>query len=257
MRLAPLALLILAPLALGSAEARDWKRVRIATDGAYPPFSRLDDGKPAGFDVDVARAVCARLQAECEIVAPGWDELYPSLLGKRVDLIVASQPITEEARRRVEFTAAYHRILPRFVGRDHAVPLDPRPEATGGKRIGVRAGTSHAAQLAAVFAPAGARIETFPEEADALKALAADRLDLVFGDGLALYDLLDRDFVGRGLRFVGAGVDAPRHFGAGAGIAYRREDADLGRLVDKALVDLDRDGTLDRLATRYFPFAIR
>lgn len=257
MRRVALALLLAAPLTLAPAAARDWKQLRIATDGAYPPFSSLVDGKPAGFDVDVARAICTRLAAECEIAAPGWDALLPALLGRRVDLVVASQPISEEMRRRVEFTGAYHRILPRFVGRDVAEPLDPRPETAKGRRIGVRAGTAHAVHLAAVWAPAGASLLEFPTEADALTALAAGRVDLVFGDTLVLYEALDRDFARKGLRFVGRPVDAPRHFGAGAGISFRRDDADLGRLVDKALTDLDRDGTLDRLAGRWFPFAIR
>lgn len=257
MRLVSLALLLLAPLAFGSAEARDWKRLRIATDGAYPPFSRLEDGRPVGFDVDVARAICERLAAECDIVAPGWDDLLPALLARRVDLVVASQPITDDLRRRVEVSAPYHRILPRFVGRDLAEPIDPSPAAIRGRRIGVRAGTAHAAHLAAVHAPAGATIVDFPDETEALRALAGGRLDLIFGDALVLYRLLDGDFAHKGLRFVGRPVDSPRHFGAGAGLTVRREDADLARLVDKALADLDRDGTLDRLAGRYFPFAIR
>lgn len=258
MRAIVLALLALVPLALGSAEARDLRRLKIATDGGYPPFSRIDpDGRPAGFDVDVARAVCTRLNAECEIVAAGWDDMVPALLARRVDLVVASQPITDEARRRVEFTAKYHQISPRFVTRIDGGTPDPRPESTTGKRIGVRAGTAHAAYLEAVHRPKGAQILTYPTEADAAVALSAGLLDLVFGDGLSLYDWLDRDPRGRCCRFVGAEIDSPRYFGAGAGIAFRREDRELGALVDKALVDLDRDGTLDRLVGRYFAFAIR
>lgn len=259
MRVASLALLVLALLApLGPAEARDWKRIRVATDGGYPPFSRLAaDGRPTGFDVDVASAICLRLAAECEVVATGWDGLLPALEGRKVDLVVASQPITEEARRRVGFTAKYHQIWPRFVGRDLSTPVDPAPAATRGRRIGVRAGTAHAAYLAAVHAPKGATVVVFPTEADALRALAGDRLDLVFGDALALYDWLDLDPAGRCCRFVGKPVESTRWFGAGAGISFRPEDRDLGALVDKALVDLDRDGTLDRLVGRYFPFAIR
>jgi ABC-type amino acid transport substrate-binding protein len=259
MRAASLVFVLLATLtALGPAEARDWKRIRVATDGAYPPFSRLaPGGSPIGFDVDVATAICARLGAECEIVATGWDGLLPALETRNVDLLVASQPITEEARRRVAFTAKYHQISPRFVARDLSTPVDPAPAATKGRRIGVRAGTAHAAYLAAVHVPKGATVLTFPTEADALKALAGDRLDLVFGDALALYDWLDLDPAGRCCRFVGKPVESARWFGAGAGIAYRPEDRDLGALVDKALVGLDRDGTLDRLVGRHFPFAIR
>mgnify|MGYP001767004538 CR=1 FL=1 len=258
MRRLSFALLVVVATALGPAEAREWKRIRIATDGHYPPFSRIEaDGRAVGYDVDVARAVCARLAADCEITAPGWDALVPSLRAGRVDLLVASQPITEEARRVVEFTAAYHHIAPRFVGRDRDTPLDPRSLTAVRLRIGVRAGTAHAAYLAALHAPAGATISAYATEPEALADLAAGRLDLVLGDTLTLFDLLDREFADKGLRFVGGAVDSPRHFGAGAGIAYRREDADLGRAVDRALVELDRDGTLDRLAGRWFPFAIR
>ena len=258
MRFAPLASLLLLVTALAGAEARDWKRIRVATDGHYPPFSSLDaDGRPIGFDVDVAHAVCARLAAECDITAPGWDALVPALLADRVDLLVASQPITDEARRVVEFSRAYHAVAPRFVGRDLAHPADPQASGAGRLRFGVRAATAHAAYLTAIYGPMGATILTYPTEADALSALADDRLDLVFGDALGLFDLLDGRFDRRGLRFVGRPVVSPRHFGAGAGIAFRRADADLGARVDKALVDLDRDGTLDRLTGRWFPFAIR
>lgn len=256
MRPQPLALLV-AALVLGSAGAdAATRRLKVATDGAYPPFSRIEAGQPVGFDVDVARAVCVRLQADCDIVAPGWDELVPQLLARKVDFVVASQPITEEGRRIVEFSAPYYRIPPRFVARS-AGALDPRPVTARGKRFAVRAGTAHAAYLADVYRLADIRVVTVASETEALDALAAGRADFAFGDARLFYGLLDRDFAGRGLRFVGEAVDAPRHFGAGAGITFRRDDAELGRQIDRALTDLDRDGSLDRLVGRWFPFAIR
>ena len=121
----------------------------------------------------------------------------------------------------------------------------------------MRAGTAHAAYLADVYRLADIRVVAVASETEALEALAAGRADFAFGDARLLYGLLDRDFAGRGLRFVGEAVDAPRHFGAGAGITFRRDDADLGRQIDRALTDLDRDGSLDRLVGRWFPFAIR
>ena len=250
-----LALLALVPLTLAAAEARDVRRLRIATDGHYPPFSRLEaDGRAAGFDVDVAGAVCAKLAAECEIVAPGWDDLIPSLLAKKVDLVVASLPISDEARRRVEFTAKYHHIAPRFVARLDAAPTDFAPQALKDRRVGVRAGTAHEKWLADTHP--GAERVLFPTEAAAGAALLDGRVDLVFGDTLALYEFLDRAPRGR-CGFVGAEVSSPRHFGSGAGIVFRREDRDLGTAVEKALAEIGRDGTLDRLAGRWFPFAIR
>jgi ABC-type amino acid transport substrate-binding protein len=43
--------------------------LRIATEGAYPPFNFVDEsGEVQGFDVDIAKALCAEMQADCEIV---------------------------------------------------------------------------------------------------------------------------------------------------------------------------------------------
>ena len=49
--------LTLLVLALGhsSASAKDWKKIRIGVEGAYPPFSSLTaDGQLVGFDIDIA-----------------------------------------------------------------------------------------------------------------------------------------------------------------------------------------------------------
>ncbi|MGV8955405.1 MAG: transporter substrate-binding domain-containing protein, partial [Cypionkella sp.] len=61
-----------AVLALSSAaQAQD--TVRIATEGAYAPWNFLDDaGKPAGYEIDLANAICAQAKITCEIVTNEW-----------------------------------------------------------------------------------------------------------------------------------------------------------------------------------------
>ena len=248
--------LLAVAVAVSPAAAREWKRLRIATDGAYPPFSRVEaDGRVVGFDPEVAAELCRRIGADCEITAVGWDALIPSLGGGRADVLVASIPITDAARRSLEFTARYHRIAPRWVARVRDDVGDPGSETLAGRRVGVRGGTAHVAHLRAAH-PDAAIVE-FPSEAAAGQALLDGGVDLVFGDTLALHRWLDHDAPRGAAGFVGREVIDPAHFGDGAGIAHRREDRDLGRLLDKALLDMSRDGTLDRLAGHWFPFAIR
>lgn len=260
-RLLPVVVIAAAIAAVSAASSapnppRGWKHLRIATDGAYPPFSRVgSDGRVGGFDVEVAEEVCRRLEATCEIAAVGWDGLVPALLARRADVLVASIPITDASRRAVDFTAPYHRIAPRFVGRMLDAPTDPERATLAGVRVGVRVGTAHAIHLAAKH-PA-ATVVGFPSEAAAGAALIDHGVDLVFGDTLALYLWLDQDAPDGAAGFVGDEVADPQRFGEGAGIAYRREDRDLGQLLDKALLDIGRDGTIDRLAGHWFPFAIR
>lgn len=249
-------LAILAVAVAPLAEARDFKKLRIGIDGTYPPFSKkAADGSLGGFDVEVAAAICGRLAAECEFVALGWSDLVPALLARRVDLLVASQPITEEARRSVDFTSPYHRISPRFVARATEVSRSTSRAALRDVKVGVRAGTAHAAWLTAER-PEARRVE-FRNEAEAGTALLAGTVDVVFGDTSALYEWLDRAAPRGKAGFVGEAIDAPRVFGDGAGIAFRRDDRDLGQILDKTLIEIRRDGTLDRLAGHWFPFAIR
>src|SRR5215469_8763356 len=60
--------------ALSTAHAKDWKKVVIATEGAYMPFNgHAPDGKLIGFEIDLGNDACKRLKLTCEWVAQDWD----------------------------------------------------------------------------------------------------------------------------------------------------------------------------------------
>ncbi|MDO3384861.1 transporter substrate-binding domain-containing protein, partial [Gilvimarinus sp. SDUM040013] len=84
-------------------------KIRIATEGAYAPFNMVDSsGELIGFDVEIAKALCAQMKADCEIVAQDWDGIIPGLRARKYDAIVASMSITEERMRVVDFSEKYY-----------------------------------------------------------------------------------------------------------------------------------------------------
>ncbi len=90
------------------ADGSAGKTLRIATEGAYPPFNYTNaDGSLAGYDIDVANALCEQMQAKCEIVAQEWDGIIPGLLAQKYDAVVAGMSITPERQEKVDFTEPY------------------------------------------------------------------------------------------------------------------------------------------------------
>ena len=84
------------------------EKLRIGTEGAYPPFNLIDaSGKVGGFDVEIAQALCAKMGAECEVVTSDWDGIIPALNAKKFDYLVSSLSITDERKQAVDFTEPY------------------------------------------------------------------------------------------------------------------------------------------------------
>ncbi len=130
-------------LAAGAALA-DGEKVVIGTEGAYPPFNVLEqDGSLTGFDIDIAKALCVEMKAECSFVTQDWDGIIPALEAKKFDAIIASMSITAERKEKVDFTNKYYNTPPAI-----AVPKDSditaaTPEALEGKTLGAQGSTTH------------------------------------------------------------------------------------------------------------------
>src|ERR1041384_3293823 len=102
-----LILAAVATLALGTA-VQAQETVRIATEGAYAPWNFLNDaGEPAGYEIDLGNAICAKAGFTCEFVINDWDSIIPNLLAGNYDVIMAGMSITDERLETIDFTDAY------------------------------------------------------------------------------------------------------------------------------------------------------
>lgn len=236
------------------------RRLVFLTEGDYPPFNyRENDGDLAGFDVELAQALCDRLQVECSFALRPWHDLVPALKRGEGDAVIASMLIPVPGRESpaadddVVFTTRYYSTPAHFAARRNAVPLAATASALAGRRIAVQAGSVHQAFALTRFP--NATLVPFGSVERARQALAEGEVDLVFADRNTLLRWTLNE--GRDCcRLVGPDYAAPSFFGEGAGITLRAEDERLRDRMNDALSALVADGTYARISARYFSASI-
>jgi polar amino acid transport system substrate-binding protein len=227
------------------------RTIRFLTDDDYPPFHFLGpDGQLTGFNVDLARAICAELKLACTIQARRWDTLIPVLEQGGGDAVIASLADTEAARARVDFSVPYYRSPARFVAPKSSALADASRAALADRPVAVVANSAHAAFLAAFF-PRVRQIAAV-DQAEALRLLRGGSVAAVFGDGVGLALWLGAEEGRACCHFLGGPFYEPRYFGEGAAIAFRKDAAQLRRAVDWALYRLVEQGIYQDLMLKYF-----
>ncbi|UOK70287.1 ABC transporter substrate-binding protein [Ancylobacter polymorphus] len=247
-------LLAAAALAIGAGAAQaEMKKVRIGTEGAYPPFNSVDSvGKLVGFDIEIGEALCAKMKVECTFVAQDWDGIIPALLAKKYDVILASMSITDERKEKVAFTIPYYLTPGSFIAPKDTKITEITPAALKGKTIGAQSSTTGATYLEDKYKDS--EIKLYPTQDEANADLAAGRLDAVLADKFVLYEWLEKSTDGKCCKFVGPDLKDVNP--QGTGIAVRKEDNELREALNKAIQEINADGTFAKINAKYFPFPI-
>ncbi|MDJ1007843.1 MAG: transporter substrate-binding domain-containing protein [Paracoccaceae bacterium] len=250
---------------LSLAAAANAEAVRIATEGAYPPFNFVDaNGELGGFDVDIANALCEAAELDCEIVAQDWDGIIPGLLSERYDVIIASMTMTPERAEVVAFTNKYAQVPQHFVmGNELAETVEAAGgdglaqlrEGLAGRVIGLVAATAAEPYVRDNFGDI-AEFRSYQKMDDALQDLIAGRIDAYADGAIPIQESLLSTDAGADFRFAGAALSDPAYFGTGNGIALRQEDTELLATMNDALATILEDGTYAEINSRYFTFNI-
>jgi polar amino acid transport system substrate-binding protein len=237
-----------------SAQDKQWTKVRIGVDATYPPFEFTGpDGQIQGFSIDIAKALCERMQVECEFMNQDWEGIIPALQANKFDAIVSSMSITEERKQQVDFTDKYYNTPAAL-----AVPKDSdivgvSPEALAGKTIGTQVSTTHANYVEAKYPES--ELRTYPSPDEYKLDLSSGRIDAAMDDIVVLSEWLENEGA-ECCKLLGAVESDPVIHGPGAGIAIRKEDTALRDMFNKALAEIRADGTYQKINEKHFPFDV-
>ena len=245
-----LSLLVLV-LGMGSVQAAD---LRVGVEGAYPPFSwKESDGTLKGFDIEIAEAICAELKRECVLIEQDWDGMIPALLAKKFDTIIASMSITEERKKRVDFSDKYYNTPAKFVAKKGS-GLKISKSGLAGKRIGLQRGTTHQCFMEKMYPDV--ELVLYGTQDEVFQDLAIGRIDAQFSDSIAADDGFLKTDAGKDFEFVGGDQHDEACHGPGAGMAVRKQDQQLRDDLNRAIKAIRASGVYQKINAKYFDFDI-
>ncbi|MDC9823467.1 transporter substrate-binding domain-containing protein [Devosia sp. ZB163] len=223
--------------------------IRFLTTADFPPLNFRDDkGDLVGFNIDLARALCADLKINCTIQAWPWDQAAQALEDNQGDALIAGLAITAENAQSFDFSQIYLMFPGRFV-----TPLDRaqgfEPHSLDGRRVAVRRGSAHAEFIRRYLPAAG--IIQLGSEIEALEALKNGQADAFFGDAMRAAFWLNEN-VGC-CDFAGEPYFRPDLFGDGLAVAVPAGHDAVRQAIDYGLARLKRSGAYDELYLRWFP----
>ncbi|TQI79878.1 L-arginine-binding protein [Serratia fonticola] len=227
-----------------SATAAD--SIRFASSATYPPFESLDaNNQIVGFDIDLAKALCKQMQADCTFTNQAFDSLIAALKFKKYDAVISGMDITPERSKQVTFTQPYYA--------NSAIVIAEKGKFTSladlkGKKIGMENGTTHQKYMQDKHP----EINTVAYDSyqNAILEVKNGRIDGVFGDTAVVNEWLKSN---PNLAPVGEHITDAQYFGTGLGIAVRPDNHALLAKLNAALDAIKADGTYKAINDKWFP----
>jgi len=225
------------------------RTISFATEATYPPFEYVDeDGKIKGFDIDLANALCQQMKAECTFNNQAFNSLIPSLQLGKFDAIISALGVTPERQQQVAFTNSYYEPSGSFVA---AVSSHYTLASLPGKTIGVQSGSTFEKYMQDKYS-GKISVKTYASIQDAFLDLVAGRVDAVLADTPIAQAWLKQSDNAKQYNIIDKPINDQAYFGAGYGIAIRKDNTALLNALNQALAVIKANGTYDNLVQKYF-----
>ena len=228
------------PRAAGAAGPE--RALVVGGDRDYPPYEFLDkDGVPAGYNVDLTRAIAEVMGMKVEFRLGAWAEVRAELRDGRIDAL-QGMSYSEERAAQLELspphTVVSHAIFARIGARRVATLEDLRGEKVALHRDGIMDETLTRAGY-------GQDLLRTPTPADALRLVASGGCDY------AVVAILPGTYITRQLGLTNVEPVARNVASQRYGYAVRRGDTALLGRITEGLAILKATGRYDAIRERW------
>jgi L-cystine transport system substrate-binding protein len=219
--------------------------LKIAVEGTYPPFTYRGAGSALeGFDIEVAKALAAKLGVKPEFVVTEWSGIIAGLQEGKFDVIVNQVTITPERQKVLDFSQPYVFSAAQLIQRaKDERQITALADFTGDKKLGVTAGSNYHQMARAV---SGINVKTYEGAPEKLGDLVRGQIDATIDDRLMVAHTIKQFRLP--LR-PGAILKGPQQE---MGIPFRKGNPKFAKAIDEALASMRQDGTLKKLSVNWF-----
>ena len=220
--------------------------LRVGSETVYPPFEFLDStvGEYVGFDIDLIKEVSKRAGFEPVVYSMGLDSLLPALKFGMIDVAVSALTITPERSARVDFTKPYY-----YTGLRIMTHTD-NPEITDIKELEGKTLCAEIGSSGALFSSRipNTKIRTFNSVSEAFLEINLKGCYAMINDSpVNQYFFTQKVSEGFRLKETGPVLDAQSY-----GFAVKQGNAALLERLNKALDEVQADGTFEKIHAKWF-----
>ena len=217
-------------------------QIKIATEGTSTPFSYHDkDGNLTGFDIEIGKAVAKKLGVTPVFIETKWDSIVAGLDAGRFDTVTNQMAITEERKKKFDFSKPYIYIHEVLVTRKDNHTLTSFKNLKGQKVSQVLG--SNLGRTAEKYGGVLVGVDDFVQSIDLVLAgrtAGTVTMDIVLADYL-------KQKPETPLKIVDTAENTIT-----CGIPVKKGNEDLMQAIDQALDELRKDGTLTKISMKYY-----
>ena len=223
--------------ATGGAEAAGGTLV-MATNAEFPPYEYYEDGDIVGIDVEIAKAIAAKLGMELQIEDMAFDAIIPAVTSGKADFGAAGMTVTEERQRSVEFTDTYANSNQVAIVKEDSDITGS--DALAGKIIGVQLGTTGDALATEIK---DATVERYNKGLEAVQSLTQGKIDAVVIDQATAEAFVKKT---EGIKILEEKMSEEEY-----AIAIKKGNMELVEKMNEAIKELKEEGKIDELVAKY------
>lgn len=216
----------------------------IGLEGDWAPWSFVDENDElTGFDVEVARAIAAKLGVEVQFIPGEWDGLFAGMDAGRYDIVINGVEVTPERTEKYDFTEPYAYIRTALIVRGDNETIKTFDDLKGKKTANSIASTYM--NLAEDYGATCYGVDTLDET---LTMVLQGRVDATLNAIVSYTDYMAQH-PDANLKVVATTDDA-----SNVSIPMRKgeETASLMEAINQAIAELHEEGMISELSLKYF-----